>query len=562
MLSSHPPFPYERNSSDSQREWLGMFRVLHDKGLQLDCTYNRPELRAINVCSERPLRWLWHDKIPLGKLTLIEGPPAVGKLFVALDIAARVSTGALLEEKDRSPREATDRAEHDPTVQTRPPSDSPLNVKEDVAGNAQGDVPPSSARPPEPPLEPPPEPPPGSEPSVVLLCDSWQAEDMIAPRLRMLGANPERIIMFTEVDCTDQCGGHRHPRPIRLPLDRPMFEYILRQHRGCRLIVIDDLERYCESPRQLRQAIRELDETAIYLGVAIVATLQGNVRFAPDGTIRDTARTSDGPARCIWCVTPDAAHPGLLRLEPKRMAFCKKPEGIAFRISDVGQIVWEPLPPREKPPTEAARRRKLEQARMLTWLAATLGTGVVPAETIYDAGSEQGFSKNKLIAAREELGARTFKYGFGRAGAWMWTLKPQSLVTDAEIQAAYLDLPKDFPPDLKDALEKSVPGRDGVIDEAGGGRPASAAQESETSGVLNKKGGKKAGSRASRGEGKRPFSYAGLSTAELRELALQKLGLSRPPQQESPDEAGRHVGNGHSGNGQPRNGHRRNGSPE
>src|SRR5436190_5269108 len=147
----------------------------------------------------------------------------------------------------------------------------------------------------------------------------------------MLGANREHIVMFTEVNCTDSCGGHRHHRPFRFPLDRPMFAYILRQHRGCRLFVIDNLENYCGSPRQFRRAIQELDETANFYGVAIVATWQGNVRFTPDGTIRDTSRTIDGPARCIWCLTPDAAHPGLLRLEPKRMAFCKKPEGIACR---------------------------------------------------------------------------------------------------------------------------------------------------------------------------------------------------------------------------------------
>jgi len=613
-MTSHPPFPYQRTSSDFQRESRGVFRVLHDKGLALDCTYDRPELRALDTCSERPLRWLWQDKIPLGKLTLIEGPPAVGKLFVALDIAARVSTGALCADIDYSPREVPARAEDEPPIQ--PPPDAPLAAGEDGEGTAwakvdsavempapqvrgrQGEgetrtkasgseavcspclpvspspflrpgstpnpgvisgmdhlgaaaaTPVASAQSEScaPPPEPSPEPPADSGHSVVLICDSWQAEDMIAPRLRMLGANQERIVTFTEVDCTDQCGGHRHSRPIRFPLDRPMFEYILRQHRGCRLIVIDNLENYCESPRQLRQAIRELDETAIYFGVAIVATLQGNVRFAPDGTIRDTARTIDGPARCIWCLTPDAAHPGLLRLEPKRMAFCKKPEGIACRIGDAGQVLWEPLPPYEKPPTEAARRKKLEHIRMLTWLGATLGTGVVLAETIYDAGKERGFSKNRLIAAREELAARTFKYGFGRAGAWMWTLKPQSEVTDAEIQAAYLDLPKDFPLDLKEVLEKSVPGRDGVVDEAAVGSATSAAQESENFGVLNKNGRKMAGSRTLRPGRKRSDSYAGLSLAQLRELGLQMLGLSARPRQESCEEVGHHVGNGRSGN--------------
>jgi len=62
----------------------------------------------MNACSERPLRWLWQDKIPLGKLTLIEGPPAVGKLFVALDIAARVSTGTLGGRNDDLPSSQRD----------------------------------------------------------------------------------------------------------------------------------------------------------------------------------------------------------------------------------------------------------------------------------------------------------------------------------------------------------------------------------------------------------------------------------------------------------------------
>jgi hypothetical protein len=436
---------------------------------------------------ERPLRWLWQDKIPLGKLTLIEGPPAVGKLFVALDIAARVSTGTLGGDDDHSPP-----SQSDPT-------------------------------------------PPDTGQSVILICDSWQAEDMLASRLKMLGADPGKIVTFTEVNCTDTCGGHKHRRPIRLPLDLPMFEYILRQHRGCRLIVIDNLENYCESPRQLRQAIQELDETAIYFGVAIVATLQGNVRFAPDGTIRDTARTIDGPARCIWSLTPDAAHPGLLRLEPKRMAFCKKPGGIACRISDAGQVVWEPLPPYEKPPTEAVRRKKLEQSRMLTWLEAILGTDVVPAATIYDAGREQGFSKNKLIAARDELGARTFKFGFGRAGGWLWTLKPDSEVTDAEVQIASIGLPRDF------SLEPD------------------AAQESENFGVLNENGGKMTGSPSSSAGRKRPRRFQDVNTALLREVGMQMLGLSPRRRPSPPEQPGNHAGNGHSGNGHSGNGHSGNG---
>ena len=535
-MITHSPFDYQRTSTDFDRELRGEYRLLHDKGLGLDCTYNKPQLERLDLSKERPIHWLWQDKIPLGKLTLIEGPPAVGKLFVALDIAARVTTGELCGketysrwdllarldnpqqkaasqettreettreepgQKDRAGAEAepAERPANSAAATPNPPTPSeaciaaegppktgpaPLDLIDllrseqlldrdllemdrllfqqaaGASGKRQESAPavenmrPAPARP----AEPFPELPAVSGHPVVLICDSWQAKDMLSSRLKGLGANDRLLVVFTEVNGTDQCRSHQHSRPIRFPIDLPMLEYILRQNRGCRLIVIDNLESYCESPRQLRQAIQELENAAIYFDIAIVAIVQDNVRFHPDGTIRDTARTTDGPARCIWCLTPDATRPGLLRLEPKRMTICKKTEGIACRISDAGQVVWEPLPPYEKPPTTAARQKQQEQARMRMWLETTLGSEIVRAETIYEAGREQGFSKNRLIAARIELGARTFKTGFGKTGVWMWTLKPEAEINEAEAQIASIGLPPDDFDELNEALEREFP---------------------------------------------------------------------------------------------------------
>jgi hypothetical protein len=40
------------------------------------------------------VRWLWPDRIPLGRITLLVSDPGLGKSLLTLDIAARVSTGA------------------------------------------------------------------------------------------------------------------------------------------------------------------------------------------------------------------------------------------------------------------------------------------------------------------------------------------------------------------------------------------------------------------------------------------------------------------------------------
>ena len=40
------------------------------------------------------VRWLWEGRIPLGKVTLLESEPGVGKSTLTLELAARVSRGA------------------------------------------------------------------------------------------------------------------------------------------------------------------------------------------------------------------------------------------------------------------------------------------------------------------------------------------------------------------------------------------------------------------------------------------------------------------------------------
>ncbi len=50
--------------------------------------------RRLSTVEPETVRWLWRDRIPLGKLTVLDGDPGLGKSTLLLDLAARVTTGA------------------------------------------------------------------------------------------------------------------------------------------------------------------------------------------------------------------------------------------------------------------------------------------------------------------------------------------------------------------------------------------------------------------------------------------------------------------------------------
>ena len=56
-----------------------------------------PDEEALGVflsqVETQPVHWLWDKRIPLGKITLLDGDPGMGKSLLAIDLAARVSSG-------------------------------------------------------------------------------------------------------------------------------------------------------------------------------------------------------------------------------------------------------------------------------------------------------------------------------------------------------------------------------------------------------------------------------------------------------------------------------------
>ncbi len=74
--------------------------ALAKRGLAPDCWLFTPAgaqesgLHPASLVTPHPQDWLWPNRIPMGRLSLIAGFPSSGKTAIARDIAARVSLGA------------------------------------------------------------------------------------------------------------------------------------------------------------------------------------------------------------------------------------------------------------------------------------------------------------------------------------------------------------------------------------------------------------------------------------------------------------------------------------
>jgi len=84
---------------------LGEFAKFVDRKMSSSASHNPenphpepdPDEEALGVflsqVEAQPVHWLWQKRIPLGKITLLDGDPGMGKSLLAIDLAARVSSG-------------------------------------------------------------------------------------------------------------------------------------------------------------------------------------------------------------------------------------------------------------------------------------------------------------------------------------------------------------------------------------------------------------------------------------------------------------------------------------
>jgi archaellum biogenesis ATPase FlaH len=129
----------------------------------------------------REIHWLWEKRIPLGKITILDGDPGMGKSLLAIQIAACVTTG-----------------------------------------------------------HPMPDGTPGTQGGVVLIAPEDGASDTLRPRLKAADGDPSHVLLLNTVESLDAKKMKMNDRPFSLSQDLEVLEEAIKRTNAA-LVILDPL---------------------------------------------------------------------------------------------------------------------------------------------------------------------------------------------------------------------------------------------------------------------------------------------------------------------------------
>ena len=317
--------------------------------------------------------WLWPGRFALGKLTLISGDPGLGKSFVTLDMAARVSRGLAWPDA--------------PGVATIPGG-------------------------------------------VVLLGAEDALADTVRPRLDAAGADVNRIVAIQAIESRVDKGTQR---TFDLARDLLALEAAIQSVEGCRLIVIDPISAYLggvdsHKNSDVRGLLAPLGAIAARHHVAVVAISHNNKATGGQAIHRTMGSVAFvAAARAAWLVCKDKDDPSRRLLLPIKNNNAPDLGGLAYRIESTGadgcpKVRWElgavMMSADEALGGDLGGQSKLDDA--IGFLSNNLRDGPKPTATLLAAAKEAGFSERTIDRAKSASGVRARKEAFG--GPWVWEL--------------------------------------------------------------------------------------------------------------------------------------------
>ncbi|MBA4106829.1 MAG: hypothetical protein C0485_13835 [Pirellula sp.] len=294
------------------------------------------------------VKWLWESWIPEGFVTLIGAHPGVGKSTFALaSIVRAVNEGEVFLDGTQAPCKGK-----------------------------------------------------------VLWCDTEATHAGNVDRLHQWGMDPQEIIVPGDHEL-DGINIEQEDDVERLR-ERAELEDV-------QLIVIDSLRNAHKGNEndsgQMYKVMHRLATLAQELGIAVIAIHHLGKPHANPKFGKPTLRGSSAIvalARSVITLERPTDKPQTIVVRCEKCNFSKRPEDLAFQITDTGVTKCDP--PRTK-----RKLKKLEQAHAL--IEEKLESGEVSANEMVAAAKEKGISKKTLDLAKADMdGVRSDKVG----RSWQW----------------------------------------------------------------------------------------------------------------------------------------------
>jgi|SRR5215212_8743388 RecA-family ATPase len=315
--------------------------------------------------------WLWDRRIPLGKLTLLEGDPDWGKSAITMDLAARVTTGGHM------PHDTLDHVE-------------PLDTLEplDLLGG------------------------------VIILNAEDGLGDTIRPRLEAAGADLTKVLALPPMKDDENI--------ISIPTDIPLIEKAI-ERVGARLLIIDPLSAFMRGDpnkdSDVRKALTPLAKMAEHKDVAVLVVRHFNKNIDTRALYRGGGSIGIiGAARSALAVAQHPNDDELRVLVPQKSNLSKKAQSLSYTIvtaeNGAARVEWKGTV--DLNADELLNANLGELGRAKAWLADKLKNGPVLATEIEKQAREANISESTLKRAKAKLSVQSKKVGPN--GEWRWHL--------------------------------------------------------------------------------------------------------------------------------------------
>ena len=327
-----------------------------------------PVGKLLSEVEPETVEWLWTGRIPLGKLTVVDGDPGLGKSAMTLDIAARVSAGMKLPDGERC----------------------------EPAG-------------------------------VVLMSAEDGLEDTIRPRLDAAGADTKRILALTAKP--DSKGIEQI---ISIPEDLLLIEQEIERVEASLVVVDPLMaflsgDTNSHRDQDVRRALAPLAALAQRTGAAILIVRHlnkasgGNTLYRGGGSIGII-----GAARSGIVVAEDPEDPDRRILAHNKQNLCRPSASLVFTVetasNGVARIVWRGQSELNasqilRPPVDEEEKSALAEAK--EFLMDELRDGPMAAKQVKKNARDADIAERTLKRAKAELKVGSTKEA---DGSWTWSL--------------------------------------------------------------------------------------------------------------------------------------------